>query len=125
MGERKKKWEVQPPCMSCDGACCKRWPSEPDRKFVVPLTEGKDDFSRYQTMDTELGPAIPYDERGMCPYLKDDRCSIYPDRPWRCRLFNCVWHYEVGGPGTPHTPFLQASPKVLRLVQITLGIADK
>ena len=30
-----------------------------------------------------------YDERGHCPMLVDDRCSIYEDRPRTCRTFDC------------------------------------
>jgi Fe-S-cluster containining protein len=30
-----------------------------------------------------------YDERGHCPMLTDDRCSIYEHRPRTCRAFDC------------------------------------
>src|SRR5688572_7337692 len=32
---------------------------------------------------------LGYDERGQCPMLVDDRCSIYEDRPRTCRQFDC------------------------------------
>ena len=108
--------------MDCYAACCKRRGTQ--EGFAVLLTEGEDDLSRYRKVTTDLGPAVPYGENGDCVYLKEDRCSIYPDRPWRCRQFNCVWHYEVGGPGSPHTRFLQESPKVIQLIQIALGIKE-
>ena len=30
-----------------------------------------------------------YDERGHCPMLVDDTCSIYEDRPRACRIYDC------------------------------------
>jgi len=30
-----------------------------------------------------------YDERGHCPMLVDDRCSIYEHRPRACRTYDC------------------------------------
>jgi hypothetical protein len=30
-----------------------------------------------------------YDERGHCPMLVDDRCSIYEYRPRTCRTYDC------------------------------------
>jgi uncharacterized protein len=30
-----------------------------------------------------------YDERGHCPMLVDDKCSIYDDRPRACRTYDC------------------------------------
>ena len=30
-----------------------------------------------------------YDERGHCPMLVDDRCSIYDHRPQACRTYDC------------------------------------
>ena len=32
---------------------------------------------------------LGYDERGHCPMLVDDRCSIYEDRPRTCRTYDC------------------------------------
>jgi Fe-S-cluster containining protein len=32
---------------------------------------------------------LGYDERGHCPMLVDDRCSIYDDRPISCRTYDC------------------------------------
>jgi hypothetical protein len=30
-----------------------------------------------------------YDERGRCPMLAKDGCSIYEQRPWTCRTYDC------------------------------------
>ncbi len=32
---------------------------------------------------------LGYDERGHCPMLVDDRCSIYAHRPLACRTYDC------------------------------------
>lgn len=32
---------------------------------------------------------LGYDERGHCPMLVDDRCSIYAHRPRACRTYDC------------------------------------
>jgi Fe-S-cluster containining protein len=32
---------------------------------------------------------LGYDERGHCPMLVDDRCSIYEHRPRTCRQYDC------------------------------------
>lgn len=32
---------------------------------------------------------LGYDERGHCPMLIDDRCSIYEHRPQTCRTYDC------------------------------------
>ncbi len=32
---------------------------------------------------------LGYDERGHCPMLVDDRCSIYEHRPVTCRTYDC------------------------------------
>lgn len=37
-----------------------------------------------------------YDERGSCPMLTDEGCSIYDDRPRTCRAFDCRVHAAAG-----------------------------
>jgi hypothetical protein len=32
---------------------------------------------------------LGYDERGYCPMLVDDKCSIYEHRPNACRTYDC------------------------------------
>ncbi len=32
---------------------------------------------------------LGYDERGHCPMLNDDKCSIYEHRPQACRTYDC------------------------------------
>jgi len=46
-----------------------------------------------------------YDERGHCPMLIDDRCSIYDDRPRTCRNFDCRVFAAAGlSPEADHKP---------------------
>jgi hypothetical protein len=77
------------PCDGCT-ACCRSsqfihiGPDEADARAHVP---------------PELlfaAPGLPpgyvlmgYDERGHCPMLVDDRCSIYEHRPRTCRTYDC------------------------------------
>jgi uncharacterized protein len=45
---------------------------------------------------------LGYDERGSCPMLVDDRCSIYEHRPMACRTYDCRIFAATGlVPGGP------------------------
>jgi len=70
------------------------------------------------------GWVIPYNANGDCPFLKDNRCSIYSERPIVCREFNCLAGYEAHGPGR-HGFSLQDNPDILRLVQVTLAMTQE
>jgi Fe-S-cluster containining protein len=39
-----------------------------------------------------------YDDRGHCPMLVDDKCSIYEDRPQACRTYDCRVFTATGVP---------------------------
>jgi uncharacterized protein len=39
---------------------------------------------------------LGYDERGACPVLVGDRCSIYEDRPLVCRTYDCRIYAATG-----------------------------
>lgn len=39
---------------------------------------------------------LGYDERGYCPMLVDNRCSIYEHRPRTCRTYDCRVHPAAG-----------------------------
>lgn len=76
------------PCGSCN-ACCR------SSQFVLIEPE---DPARHHIDSTLLVPAIGlpsgfhvmgYDERGHCPMLVDDSCSIYEHRPQTCRTYDC------------------------------------
>jgi uncharacterized protein len=77
------------PCAGCT-ACCRS-------SFFVHI--GPDEAATLRRIPPALlvrAPGLPpghkvlgYDERGHCPMLVDDRCSIYEDRPQTCRKFDC------------------------------------
>src|SRR4051794_37734314 len=77
------------PCGGCT-ACCR------SSQFVHI---GPDEVETLAHIPTELlfpAPRLPrghlllgYDERGHCPMLVDDKCSIYEHRPRTCRTYDC------------------------------------
>lgn len=77
------------PCGGCT-ACCR------SSQFVHI---GPDETGTLSRIPPELlfpAPGLPdghvvlgYDERGHCPMLIDDRCSIYEHRPRTCRTYDC------------------------------------
>jgi Fe-S-cluster containining protein len=81
--------DAEVPCDGCT-ACCRS-------SFFVHI--GPDETAALRRIPRELlfrAPGLPagymvlgYDERGHCPMLVDDRCSIYDDRPQTCRKFDC------------------------------------
>ena len=91
------------PCDGCT-ACCRS-------SFFVHI--GPEETGALSRIPRELlvrAPGLPdgymvlgYDERGHCPMLVDDRCSIYEDRPVTCRKFDCrvlsAAGLEPDGPG--------------------------
>jgi Fe-S-cluster containining protein len=91
------------PCHGCT-ACCRS-------SFFVHI--GPDETATLGRIPRELlfrAPGLPagymvlgYDERGHCPMLVDDACSIYEDRPLTCRKFDCrvlsAAGLEPDGPG--------------------------
>jgi Fe-S-cluster containining protein len=84
-GER----DAEVPCGGCT-ACCR------SSQFVHI---GPDETDTLAHIPAELlfpAPRLPqghvllgYDERGHCPMLVDDKCSIYEHRPRTCRTYDC------------------------------------
>jgi len=95
--------DAQVPCGGCT-ACCRS-------SFFVHI--GPDEPAPLRRIPRDLlfrAPGLPaghmvlgYDERGHCPMLVDDVCSIYEDRPRTCRKFDCrvlsAAGLEPDGPG--------------------------
>jgi uncharacterized protein len=83
-GER----DADVPCDGCT-ACCR------SSQFVHVGLDEADTLAHiprqllfpapYRSDELVLG----YDERGHCPMLVDDRCSIYAHRPIACRTYDC------------------------------------
>jgi hypothetical protein len=77
------------PCGNCT-ACCT------SSQFVHIEPDEADTISRIPAELLFPAPRMPrghvlmgYDERGHCPMLIDDKCSIYEHRPRTCRVYDC------------------------------------
>ena len=77
------------PCDGCT-ACCRSsqfihiGPDEADARAHVPAP------LLFAAPGLPAGHVLMgYDERGHCPMLVDDRCSIYEHRPRTCRTYDC------------------------------------
>lgn len=91
-GMRRALDGVAPSDVPCDGCtgCCR------SSQFVHV---GPDETDTLAHIPGELlfpAPRMPagnvllgYDEKGHCPMLVDDRCSIYEHRPRTCRTYDC------------------------------------
>jgi hypothetical protein len=84
-GER----ESDVPCGGCT-ACCTA------AQFVHIAPDETDALAHIPAQLLFPAPMLPrghvvlgYDERGHCPMLVDDRCSIYAHRPQACRTYDC------------------------------------
>ena len=77
------------PCGECT-ACCRA------SQFVHVEPDELETLARiprallFPTPNAPVGHRVMgYDERGHCPMLVDDRCSIYEVRPRACRAYDC------------------------------------
>jgi len=77
------------PCDGCT-ACCT------SSKFIHIEPDETDTLSRIPAELLFPAPRLPvghvvlgYDERGHCPMLVDEKCSIYAHRPKACRTYDC------------------------------------
>ena len=77
------------PCDGCT-ACCR------SSQFIHIGPEEIDVLAHIPAGLLFPAPRLPrghvlmgYDERGHCPMLVDDRCSIYEHRPRTCRTYDC------------------------------------
>jgi Fe-S-cluster containining protein len=77
------------PCNGCT-ACCR------SAQFVAIEPDESETLARIPPELVVPAPLRPpghvvlgYDERGHCPMLVDDRCSIYEHRPRACRMYDC------------------------------------
>jgi uncharacterized protein len=77
------------PCAGCT-ACCR------SSQFVHVEPDETDTLAHIPAELLFPAPRLPrghlllgYDERGHCPMLVDDACSIYEHRPRACRAYDC------------------------------------
>lgn len=84
--------DAQPVTVPCNGctACCT------SSQFIHIAPDETDTLSRIPTELLFAAPRLPrgnvvlgYDERGHCPMLIDNHCSIYEHRPRTCRTYDC------------------------------------
>jgi Fe-S-cluster containining protein len=73
-------------CRSCDGACCRAFPS-------VPLSWPE--YERLQALGAIRLEYSPFGHHRLiiehgCEFLANGRCMIYHQRPETCRRFMCV-----------------------------------
>ena len=76
-------------CTSC-GRCCKELkPMFSDdeqqllaKRLAVTVEQLRQQYLEYDTSDDEPGWQI---KTAPCPFLKDDKCTVYEDRPSNCR----------------------------------------
>jgi Fe-S-cluster containining protein len=72
--------EAKVPCGTCT-ACCKSG-------YAVDLTP--EETKRLPHVLNDCGePILPRREDGSCTLLKDERCSVYEERPVSCRKYDC------------------------------------
>lgn len=81
--------ESDVPCGDCT-ACCR------SSQFIHIGPDESDALAHIPAALRFAAPGMPkghvlmgYDERGHCPMLVDDRCSIYEHRPRTCRTYDC------------------------------------
>ncbi len=83
------KSEAVVDCGDCT-ACCTSYyfihikPEENKTKAVIPK-----DILFSAPFLPEGHKILGHDKSGRCPMFKDEKCSIYKDRPRTCRLYDC------------------------------------
>jgi uncharacterized protein len=88
-GAIRGRRDADVPCAGCT-ACCT------SSQFVHIEPDETDTLARNPKELLFPAPLLPrghvvmgYDERGHCPMLIDNRCSIYEHRPRTCRTYDC------------------------------------
>jgi Fe-S-cluster containining protein len=81
--------DAEVPCGTCTGCCT-------SSQFIAIGPEEADALRHIPADLLFPAPGRPpghvllgYDERGHCPMLVDDACSIYEHRPRTCRTYDC------------------------------------
>jgi Fe-S-cluster containining protein len=109
------------PCRGCT-ACCRSF------QFVEVGPDESDALAHIAPALLFPAPGRPgfnvlgYDERGHCPMLVDDRCSIYEHRPRACRTYDCRVFAAAGL--EPDEPGKEALTERVRRWQFTYADDD-
>lgn len=110
MEQQMKKLPVlDPPCDQCNAACCQYKYGE----YAVHLAEDEDypEAVQFEEHPNVFIKVIPYRD-GKCVYLEGNRCSIYENRPFLCRQFNCRLLSRRCG-------FMEENPQLLKMLEDT------
>ena len=74
------------------------------------------DFAKACLDGRDVDPEIQTNE-GTCPFLKDNICTIYPVRPFSCRLFISSMTCSPGNPAQVSDDHLEASTAVTQVIE--------
>jgi len=74
------------------------------------------DFAKACLDGRDLDPEIQSNS-GSCPFLKDNVCTIYPVRPFSCRLFVSTITCSPGNPAQVSDLHLEASTAVTQVIE--------
>ena len=110
MGRRRKL-----PCDKCEASCCKRPPrAETYINYAVELS--LDEIHKFKGLYKRYDGryVLPYNKKGECILLKDNKCSRYKDRPEICRGFICTDFFSFRG--RPET-FIQQRYKIIEALK--------
>ncbi len=99
------------PCAGCN-ACCRS-------SNFIHIGPGEAE-TRHHVPSALLFPApgyvdgtsvLGFDERGCCPMLAGDECSIYDFRPMACRAYDCRLLSAAGLANDPRAPVAQQTQR--------------
>lgn len=87
--ELQNKKGIDVPCGSCTACCTSSY-------FIHIAPEEEQTLASIPQELLFPAPGLPngnmvmgFDEKGHCPMLKDNTCSIYENRPLTCRTYDC------------------------------------
>ena len=83
-GDAGSSSEVVTECAVACGECCRRI------RFPVRYPRGSYDWMRWHGVDVEEVYGIPWVTlHNPCEKLVGDVCTIYPNRPFGCKTYQC------------------------------------
>ena len=100
------------PPIKCNAECCKYL----KREYAVALTS-EDEHLMEHSVIIDGKSVIPL-KNGACIFLNEDnKCNIYNERPYYCKLFNCGEGFNAFGEGK-HDKFLEDHPHLVDALKI-------
>lgn len=80
------------------------------------LSQTTNDFARACLEGWDSGDEDPR-QGGVCPFLKDDICTVYPARPFSCRCFASTVCCRRGGKAVLPPEYLSAATAVSQIIE--------